>query len=189
MYPTSRPLVQIKKYPNRRFYDATNSRHVTLQDVHDLILSGSDVAVTDSRNDEDITNLILTQLILEQDEPKLSLLPSSVLHFVIRSNRQVLTQWFEKIFGPFASIMASSQRQIDTFVREAMSSIPNPLQWAEFFQAYRPATGKQPRATASPEEADVVQPDQQAEIDELRRKLATLEKRLDELNRPTNYDL
>ena len=47
--------VLINKYPNRRYYDTLNSRHVTLQEVHDLIISGKDVCVTDTRTGEDLT--------------------------------------------------------------------------------------------------------------------------------------
>ena len=106
-------VVQIKKYPNRRYYDATHSRHLTIQEVHGLIASGRDVCVTDSRNGDDITNLVLTQIILEQEEPKLDLFPSSVLHLMIRSNRQVLRSSMERFFGPFLELLSSSQKQFD----------------------------------------------------------------------------
>ena len=69
MYNGRQPeVIQIKKYPNRRYYDTSNSRHVTLQEMHDLIVSGKDICVTDSRNGDDITNLVLTQILLERDE-------------------------------------------------------------------------------------------------------------------------
>ena len=32
----NRKTLEIRKYPNRRFYDATRSRHVTLEDIRDL---------------------------------------------------------------------------------------------------------------------------------------------------------
>ncbi|HNQ23763.1 MAG TPA: polyhydroxyalkanoate synthesis regulator DNA-binding domain-containing protein [Phycisphaerae bacterium] len=83
-------VLQIKKYPNRRFYDATRSRHVTLQDVHNLVRQGQDVVVTDSRSGTDITNLILLQLILDREEGKVDLLPTSLLTAVLRNEREVL---------------------------------------------------------------------------------------------------
>ena len=72
-------VLQIKKYPNRRYYDATRSCHVTLQEVYDLVRDGQDVCVTDSRTGEDITNLNLMQDMLEKDQPKLDVFPSRVI--------------------------------------------------------------------------------------------------------------
>ena len=52
--------LQIKKYPNRRFYDSTRGQNVSLADLHDLIVQGHELAIADSTTGEDITNRILT---------------------------------------------------------------------------------------------------------------------------------
>lgn len=91
MQPSGTPeTFQIKKYPNRRYYDATRSRHITLQEVYELVRDGSDIAVTDSRTDSDITNLILVQILLDRDQPKLCALPPALLHSLIRAQDQAL---------------------------------------------------------------------------------------------------
>ena len=46
--------LDIRKYPNRRYYDATRSRHLTLPEIRNLIRDGYDVTVTDSRSGADI---------------------------------------------------------------------------------------------------------------------------------------
>ena len=40
----------IKKYANRRLYDATGSRHVTLEDIRKMIASGEKVKVVDDKS-------------------------------------------------------------------------------------------------------------------------------------------
>ncbi len=173
-------MVQIKKYPNRRYYDATHSRHVTLQEVHDMIMAGEDVCVTDSRNGDDITNLVLTQILLEKDEPKLDLFPSSVLHMMVRCNRQVLRTWIERSFGPFLGLLSTSQRQFDAYVRQAMHGpVLSPLDWANrMMQAFSASSSPAP-STESPPEAS---PDSGGDgLEELRRQLSELQRRLDEI--------
>ncbi len=51
--------LEIKKYPNRRFYDVTRSRHVTLNDLHELVQAGNEIVVTDTATGADITNIVL----------------------------------------------------------------------------------------------------------------------------------
>ena len=46
---------QLKKYPNRRLYDTTDSRYVTVDDVRKLIVRGESISVEDSRDGSDIT--------------------------------------------------------------------------------------------------------------------------------------
>lgn len=142
-------VVHIKKYPNRRYYDPSRSCHLTLQDVHDLVVSGKDVSVTDSRTGDDITNVVLAQILLEKDQPKLDVFPTSLFHTMIRSNRQVLRGYTERFLGPFLGMVASSQRQFDSFLRQTIGSgFPNPLDWANgMMKAFNPAGA----ATASGE--------------------------------------
>lgn len=176
-------LIQIKKYPNRRYYDATNSRHVTLQDLHDLIVSGKDICVTDSRNGDDITNLLLTQILLERDEPKLDLFPSSVLHLMIRSNRQVLRSSMERFFGPFQGLLSTSQKQFDAYLRQAMqTNVASPLDWASrMMQAFSGAPPVSGPAPSQPSEPRAESRESGETLDDLREQLAALQRRVEEL--------
>lgn len=186
MNRNGQPVLQIKKYPNRRYYDATRSCHVTLQELYDLIRAGHDVCVTDSRSGEDITNLILFQVLLEKDQPKLDLLPSSVLHLMIRSNRQALRVMSDAFFGPFIKMYASSQRQFETYMRNAMSGkITNPLDWAnEMFRMFAPG-GSRPAdepldAYPEPPPPDDAPPSVD-ELHDLRRQIAELTRQIEGL--------
>ena len=80
--------VIIKKYENRRLYDATNSRYVNLEDVAQLVQQGCDVQVVDAASGEDITRLILTQIIAEGAKSSGSNFPLDILRqMVIASGR------------------------------------------------------------------------------------------------------
>ena len=58
---------QLKKYPNRRLYDTTDSRYVTVDDLRKLILAGESIEVRDSKDGSDITRPVLLQILAEQE--------------------------------------------------------------------------------------------------------------------------
>ncbi|HOP17799.1 MAG TPA: polyhydroxyalkanoate synthesis regulator DNA-binding domain-containing protein, partial [Gammaproteobacteria bacterium] len=57
----------IKKYPNRRLYDTTESRYITLDEVREMVLKEIPFKVIDRQSEEDITRNILLQIIMEQE--------------------------------------------------------------------------------------------------------------------------
>ena len=57
--------IVIKKYENRRLYDTHNSRYVNLEGVAQMVRSGEDIQVVDSKTGEDVTRHVLTQIIVD----------------------------------------------------------------------------------------------------------------------------
>ena len=66
----------IKKYSNRKLYDTKEKRYVNLSEVSRLIREGVDLKVIDNNTKEDITSLVLAQIIVEQEKTKKIMLPS-----------------------------------------------------------------------------------------------------------------
>src|SRR3954470_12265222 len=52
--PAEPEMVTIIRYPNRRLYDRSLGRYVTLKDVEDTIRQGRTVSVRDSKTGEDL---------------------------------------------------------------------------------------------------------------------------------------
>ncbi|SRR6266542_2226755 len=106
--------LQIHKYSNRRLYDATRSRHITADELYQLVRDGHDVVVTDSATGADITHQLLTQMIFERDSPKLEVFPTTLLHEIIRANQQMwkklAEQWLE-------GLGAAITQQADAYAR------------------------------------------------------------------------
>ena len=61
----NKPKVEIRKYSDRRLYDTSASRYVKLEDIARMIREGAEVEVRDARTAEDITRVILTQIVME----------------------------------------------------------------------------------------------------------------------------
>lgn len=74
----------IRKYANRRLYDAADSRHVTLEDIRRMIGSGERVKVVDDRTGEDVTRSILLQIIANQEQFGTPVLSTQLLEAIIR---------------------------------------------------------------------------------------------------------
>jgi polyhydroxyalkanoate synthesis regulator protein len=51
--------LEIRKYQNRRYYDSTRSRHLSLQQIHKVIIEGYNIRVLDAKTNEDITPKVL----------------------------------------------------------------------------------------------------------------------------------
>lgn len=90
----------IKKYQNRKLYDTQDSCYVTLDGIAKMIRDGEEIAVIDNNTKEDVTALILTQVLYEQEKTNQSVLPVSILKHIIRSGSNNLFEFMQKyIFG------------------------------------------------------------------------------------------
>jgi polyhydroxyalkanoate synthesis repressor PhaR len=93
----------IRKYANRRLYDARDSRHVTLDDLRKLIAGGERIKVVDDRSGEDLTRSILLQIIASQEQFGTPVLSTQLLEAIIRFYgnpiQQMLTAYLERSIG------------------------------------------------------------------------------------------
>ena len=177
--------VTIKKYANRRLYNTGTSTYVTLEDLAAMVKKGEDFVVYDAKTGEDITRSVLTQIIFEQEnkEGGQNLLPIAFLRQLIRfygdSMQMLVPRYLEVSIdsltreqekfrnqmaqafgaGPFAPLEEQVRRNMEMFERAFGLFAPF---------ARREASGADPDKPPS-------------EIDELKRRLNDMQKRLDGL--------
>jgi polyhydroxyalkanoate synthesis repressor PhaR len=87
--------VLIKKYGNRRLYDTSDSRYVTLDELAQKIRGGSDLRIVDAQNGEDLTQGTLTQIVLETGNAA-KFLPVQLLTQMIRLSDDSLAEFFSR---------------------------------------------------------------------------------------------
>ncbi|OLB95925.1 MAG: hypothetical protein E6I42_09965 [Chloroflexi bacterium] len=58
----------IKKYANRKLYDTRSSQYVTLDGIADLVRAGHDIRVVDRDSGNDITQVVLSQIVLTEEK-------------------------------------------------------------------------------------------------------------------------
>jgi len=146
--------LEIKKYPNRRYYDATHSRHLTLDEIRGLIQHGHDIRVVDAKTSADITAQVLTQIILEFEAPKLDSLPVPLLVRIIRMNDQLIKDFVEKYFNQALKSFFDYQKQLEEQFRQThgLPSMFSPVAaWTKamlqpFATVFRPPEESAPQA-------------------------------------------
>jgi polyhydroxyalkanoate synthesis repressor PhaR len=148
--------IQIRRYPNRRFYDRSRRQYVTLGDIEALVLEGRTVAVQDSRTGEDLTRQVLTQILMERHPDKMEFFPTTLLHGLLRAN-DLATEIWQAYLRQSMAALDGLQRSVTPLNTPLLGS---PLQW---LSALMPV----PPAAPAP--------------DELADRLATLEERIGRL--------
>ena len=82
----------VKKYANRRLYDTEGSCYITLEELAEKIKKGAEVRVVDARTNEDLTQVTLTQIIIES-RGAARLLPVPLLTQLIRMGDDALAEF------------------------------------------------------------------------------------------------
>lgn len=85
----------IKKYANRRLYDAQTGGHLTLNEVRELVANDETFQIVDAKTGEDITRSVLLQIIKEAEGEGNPILSDETLKSIIR------------LYGPLQSMMGS----------------------------------------------------------------------------------
>lgn len=63
-------LITIKRYSNRKLYDTSQSRYVTLAELGEMIRRGANIEVIDNDTKADLTEVTLTQVLMIQQKQK-----------------------------------------------------------------------------------------------------------------------
>ena len=153
----------IRKYANRRLYDAHDSRHVTLDDLRKLIAGGLRIRVIDDRSGEDLTRSILLQIIASQEQFGTPVLSTQLLEAIIRFYgnpiQQVLTAYLEQSIGSLLRQQNLMQAEMAKALETPMAPLAemarqNMEMWAKLqasmLAAFTPGVGSAADAEKAP---------------------------------------
>ena len=162
-------IVPIKRYPNRRFYDRKSRKYVTLHDIEELVQQGLTIDVRDSKNHEDLTRVVLTQILLERHPERMEMFPVPLLHTILRANDLVLE--FLRLF------MRLSLTTLENFQRSGtLTPFVSPLDWMRMiYPGLPPGPGPQTQ----------LNPPADPNVERLINRVAELEDRIRQLESST----
>ena len=80
----------IKKYSNRKLYDTTSRRYITLDRIGQLVRGGENIQVVDRTTGHDLTAITLSQVVLENERRKNGAVPEKVLQQLVRAPGEAL---------------------------------------------------------------------------------------------------
>ena len=169
--------VEITRYPNRRLYDRSRKKYVTVGQIEAMVLGGQDVRVRDSKSNEDLTRVVLTQIILERHPERMKMFPVPCLHAILRADQMALN-WLTLYFGQAMSFMERAMPSSSSSVMPSMDF------WQSLLPGAKNATNKPPTSeTRSYEDgnedpeagSEAAQQDMAAKLTEMERRLKQLE--------------
>jgi polyhydroxyalkanoate synthesis repressor PhaR len=178
-------ILEIRKYQNRRYYDSTYSRHLSLQQIHKLIIEGHDIRVLDAKTNQDITSRVLTHILLEYEPVNLDMFSNELLTRAIRVNDRLLRDFVDVYFRQAFEAFCGSQKQVDQMLRQAhhlTAALPAAAasSAANFFRPWMPFPTPLPPApvTTGESDEDSGSADVQREIAALREEVSILKVQL-----------
>lgn len=198
---SERPSVVIKKYANRRLYNTDTSTYVTLDDLAEMLRSGTDFVVYDARTGENLTHSVLTQIIVEQESKgSQNLLPIGFLRQLIRFygnsierlvpsyleySLDTLTREQEKYRKQFANAFGNvAIEAMQEQTRKNLEIFQRALNMFSPFTAFEPmksAPSAQDNTAVKESETKQHAREHADEIADLKSKLASIQTQLDEL--------
>jgi polyhydroxyalkanoate synthesis repressor PhaR len=168
----AQPLI-VKKYENRRLYNTLTSQYINQEQVAQLVRDGYDVRVVDAANGEDITRLVLAQIVLEDAKTPNSVFPLDVLRQMVvasgKATQDSALRYMKSILEMYQSAYRALPSPLDPFEMMRTRWAPPP--------AAGPANdviqhaGDRPARTAEASS-------EAAKVNELQRRIEELEARL-----------
>lgn len=187
MAETGKPLL-IKRYASRRLYNTETSDYVTLEDIAGFIRAGREVQIVDLKSGDDLTRQYLLQIVAEHEAKGENVLPINVLTDLVRS----YTTEMQSVVPQFLAASFEMLREGQSKVLENLSSFPNPMAAMPGFEAMRkqqeafmktfmggiPGWGS---SGPAPEQAESGGASKDDELDQIKKQLAELQKKLSKL--------
>jgi polyhydroxyalkanoate synthesis repressor PhaR len=160
----TQPLI-IKKYENRRLYNTLTSQYINQEQVAQLVRDGHDVRVIDAATSEDITRLVLAQIVLDDAKLPDSVFPLDVLRQMIVTSGKATQENAIRYMKAMMEMYQNAYRAMPS----PLGFIPNVFGQGEPHAA---PPGAQPQAEPNPE------------VLELQRRVEELEAALSRYGKP-----
>lgn len=106
----------IKKYQNRKLYDTQDSCYVTLDGIAKMIRQGEEIVVIDNNTKDDVTALIFTQVLYEQEKTNQSVLPVTILKNIIKAGSNNLFEFMQKFILTSLTAPTRAQEEIQLHI-------------------------------------------------------------------------
>ncbi len=158
------PLI-IKKYENRRLYNTLTSQYINQEQVAQLVRDGRDVIVIDAASGEDITRLVLAQIVLDDAKLPDSVFPLDVLRQMIVASGKVTQEGALRYMKAMMEMYQNAYRAMPSPLAAFM-----PPMWGQ-----EKGTNGAPQFSGPAYAAPAPPPDQGSEVVELRRRIEELE--------------
>lgn len=98
-------IITIKRYSNRKLYDTSQSRYITLAELGERVRRGENIEVIDNDTKADLTEMTLTQVLMTQQKQK-----QKGIRNLVQTQAEILLQ---RISVPVQQIRDEAIRQVE----------------------------------------------------------------------------
>jgi polyhydroxyalkanoate synthesis repressor PhaR len=116
----------VKRYGNRKLYDTSESRYVTLDEIARWVRAGEEVKILENDTGDDLTAVTFAQIILEEERRKSGLLSLPVLREIIQHGEaalQGIAATVDRATEAIRSAPASAGRRVQEEVGERLGHL------------------------------------------------------------------
>jgi len=118
-------VVTIKKYPNRRLYDTSQSKYINLDHIKTLINARTEFEIVDSKTNDVITKSILLQIISESEtNQSQSLLTDKLLQQLIRFYDSDMQPYVRQYLEQSLVQFIEQQDKVQSLVKNMVDTSP-----------------------------------------------------------------
>jgi len=107
---------EIKKYANRKMYDRTDKRYITMAQLSKLIKSGEEVSIVDNSTGDDLTSSIVSQLIGREKKGQDKGVSPRVLMQLLRKGGGTLSDYAKKYTSLWQNAFTMAEDEVDKLV-------------------------------------------------------------------------
>jgi polyhydroxyalkanoate synthesis repressor PhaR len=136
----------IKRYGNRKLYDTSESRYITLDEIARLVRSGNDVKVIDNENGDDLTAITFAQIILEEEKRRSSLISLGLLRELVQHGEDTLAQLRTRVEKGVVDAIGTIGEKAGRRVQEIVGTVSGEREGAAPTDEVRPVGETEPEA-------------------------------------------
>jgi len=118
-------MILIKGYTNRKLYDTKNSKYVTISDIVELIKNNEEIKVIENNTQEDITNVIMAQVLLkieQKEKASKGTIYKKGIKSLIQNSGDSFTAYINKtkqtIKNEFDKILKKSENELNDLIKQ-----------------------------------------------------------------------
>ncbi len=108
----------IKKYANRKLYDSTDKKYISMNRLSELIKQGEDIVIIDNETGKDLTASIVSSLIARTKDQAENTVSSGMLIRMFRKGGAALTDYTKKYTSLWQKSFTLAEDELDCLVNK-----------------------------------------------------------------------
>ncbi len=108
----------IKKYANRKLYDSTDKKYISMNRLSELIKQGEDILIIDNETGKDLTASIVSSLIARTKDLAEETVSSGMLIRMFRKGGAALTDYTKKYTSLWQKSFTLAEDELDSLVKK-----------------------------------------------------------------------